>query len=586
MTTYRLPQIKALTALRILKPADPAARSGLLMTQILAGVTLAALMIPLNIGYAQVAGLSPIVGLYAAIAPMIAFAIFSTSRNFIAGPDAPIVALIGSALLMFAFPNDPRYQELALGLAFLSAIFLLVFWFFRLGFLANFLSRAVLIGFISGLGIEILTSQVQKIMGIHVEAERWLGEVWLIIRSIPLANIYSVLIGVGTIVLIRLLKRYAPKIPGALVALILGTLIVSWLGLDQLGVSVLGEIPAGLPSFHLPQIGWNDYLSMIPIALAVVGITMAEGLLLDRKYANKYGDKADPDMDLFALGAANLAAGLTGSLVVGSSASRTAAMDNAGMRTQIPSLVGAIVVAFVLLFLTDLLALVPNALLAGIVANAVLALVEVSELRELRRQRRTEFWIALVCLAAVLAIGPLPAVIIAFLLSAVEVVRRAASPHTSLLRLRPDGSGYYAGGDGADPMAVPGLLLYRFGAELFFGNATAFQEEVKQIAENAGQKVNWFVLDAEAISDIDTTGAEALEHVTEYLAKRDITIALTRASEPVPELLGRYELLDKIGADRLYATNRQAVEAYCRENGQVNAPDKRNGEGLTYGQPV
>ena len=563
---HDLPKLEALTALRGVKPAD-------LGVQILAGVTLAALMIPLNIGYAQVAGLPVVVGLYAAILPMIFFGLFSTSRNFIAGPDAPIVALIGSALLFFAATDDPRYLELAYGLALLTGVLLILFWFFRLGFLANFLSKAVLVGFISGLGIEVLTSQVQKIMGIHVEADRWLVEVWDMIRSIPQANIYNVIIGVGAIVLIRLLKRRAPKIPGALAALILATLLVAGLGLDQLGVSLLGEIPTGLPSFHLPQIGLADYVNLIPIALAVVGITMAEGLLLVRKYAGKYDDKVDSNMELFALGAANLATGLTGGLVVGSSASRTAAMDSAGMRSQIPSLVGAVVVALVLMFLTGWLALIPNAVLAGIVANAVLALVDVDGLRALYRQRRSEFWIAGVCLVSVLALGPLPAVVIAFLLSTIDVVRRAANPQTSVMVPLPDGHGYYPSQDLANTMTIPGLILFRFGAELFFANANTFQEHAKYAVENASATVKWFVLDAEAVSDIDTTGAEALEQVLAYLEQRGITFALARAGPPIPQLLERYQLTEKISQERCYASNREAVQAFLHETGQDQPDD-------------
>jgi len=346
-------------------------------------------------------------------------------------------------------------------------------------------------------------------------------------------------------------------------------LVVALFGLDQRGVSVLGEIPTGLPSFHVPQIGLSDYLSLIPIALAVVGIIMSEGLLVAREYASKYGDPLDSDMELFAFGAANLATGLTGGLVIAASSSRTAAMDSAGMRSQIPSISGAVVVGIVLLFLTDLLALVPNAVLGGIVANAVLALIEVGELAVIYRLRRSEFWIAVVCMASVLALGPLLAVIIAFLLSAVDVVRRAASPHTSVMRPLPDGRGYYPSRDMGGPMTTPGLILFRFGAELFFANANFFQERVKQAVENAGGTVKWFVLDAEAMHDIDTTGAEALEQIIAYLEKRGITFALTREQPPFRQLLERYGLVDRIGEGRRYVTNRDAVAAFLHEAGQT-----------------
>ncbi|MBI5839198.1 MAG: SulP family inorganic anion transporter [Chloroflexi bacterium] len=557
-----LPKIKMLAALHDLRAAG-------LLSQISAGITLAALMIPLNIGYAQVAGLPPVVGLYACLAPMIFFGLFSASRNLVAGGDAAVTALMASLLVTLAPVQDPRYVELAYALALLTAAILFTFWFFRLGRLADFLSKAVLLGLVSGLGLEVLTGQVQKILGIHVEANGWLAEVWEMVQSIPTANIYSLALGAGAIVVIRLLSRYAPKIPGALVALILATAAVPVFSLEQRGVKVLGQIPAGLPSLHLPQVGWVDYLNLFPGALAIAAITMAEGLLLVRKYATKYRDEIDPDQELFALGMANLATGLSGGFVVGASASRTAAMDGAGMRSQIPGIVGAVVVGIVLLFLTDLLAIVPIAVLAGIVANSVLGLIEVHGLGELRRLRRTEFRIAVVCLACVLALGPLEAVIIAFLLSTIEVVRRAANPHMSAMRLLPGGDAYIPCSDLADAMPVPGLILFRFGAQLFFANANTFQEGVRQVVA-CNAPARWFVLDAEAVSDIDTTGAEALAHTIEDLEQRGITFALTRAEAPVPELLERYGLLDKIGKDGLFATNRLAVEAYCQATGQAN----------------
>ena len=560
---FNLPKIKMLAALHDLRAAG-------LSSQITAGITLATLMIPLNIGYAQMIGLPPAVGLYACLAPMIFFALFSASRNLVAGGDAAVTALMGSLLITLAPIGDPRYVELAYALALITAVILFAFWLFRLGRLADFLSKAVLLGLVSGLGLEVLTSQMQKIMGIHVEANEWLSEVWEMVRHVPAANLYSVALGVGSIVLIRLLSRYAPKTPGALVALVLATGMVPIFGLGQNGVKVLGQVPAGLASFHIPQVGLMDYINLFPGALAIAGITMAEGLLLVRKYATKYRDEIDADQELFALGMANLATGLTGGFVVGASASRTAAMDSAGMRSQIPGIVGAVVVGIVLLFLTDLLAIVPIAVLAGIVANSALGLIEVHGLQEIRRLRRTEFQIAVTCLICVLALGPLEAVIIAFLLSTIDVVRRAANPQMSVMRLLPGGSAYAPCSDFTNAMPVPGLILFRFGAQLFFANANTFHEGVKQIIA-CNTPTRWFVLDAEAVSDMDTTGAEAMAHTIEDLKNRGITFALARAVTPLPELLKRYGLLEKIGKDRFYATNRAAVEAYCRETGQLNA---------------
>ena len=351
--------------------------------------------------------------------------------------------------------------QYAAALAVTCGLLFLVFWYFRLAFLANFLSRAVLVGFISGLGIEVFTSQVRKILGASIrgvsqvedvasqikdtvansiETEGYFVELLTLLKSIPHANLYSVAIGVGTLIAVRLLKRYLPKLPGALIALILATTAVATFNLKAHGVSVLGEIPSGFPSLSWPAVPAGDYLRIFPGAMAVVAITLCEGLLLVRQYSRKHGYKADGDQVLFAYGIANLSAGVSGSLVTGNSASRSAAMESCGSRSQLPSVIAAGAIALAMLFFTDLLAYLPNAALAGIVANSVLSLIEVGELRQLYRLRRSEFWIAAACLLSVLALGPLRAVVFAFLLTTIDVVRRASTPGTWVLRESPDGS--------------------------------------------------------------------------------------------------------------------------------------------------
>ena len=542
-----------------------------LPTEILAGVTLAALMIPLNIGYAQVAGLPATVGLYSAILPMVAFAIFCTSRQVVASPDAAIAALLGSTLVGLAAPDDPRYIQLAYAVALLCAIIFFLFSFFKLGFLANFLSKAVLAGFITGLGIEVLTSQVKKIMGISVEVdewfwfEGWFREVFQIISKVGEANLYTVAIGVGSIVIIRLLKRFAPRIPGALVALVMMTVLVAALQLEQKGVKVLGQIPAGLPTLTIPQVTLGDFGKLLPAALALCGITLAEGLLLGRSYAQKRGYSIDSDQEMFAFGASNLASGLTGGFAVGSSASRTAAMDSNGARSQIPSLVGAIVVALVLLFFTNQLAMLPNAALAGIVANAVLGLIEVDELKQLYRLRRSEFWIAIACLLSVLVLGPLKAVAIAFLLSMIDLLARASKPPTAVLAGVPGKDRFVTATRYPEAAPTPGLLIYRFSAPLIFANAEFFKEQIADLVETTTPPVQWFVLDAEAITDIDVTGAEALEQAIESLEHHRVAFAMTRVSQPVQQLLSTYALMPHpIGREDIYDTNRQVTQAFLQ----------------------
>jgi len=532
--------------------------------EILAGVTLAALMIPLNIGYAQVAGLSPTTGLYAAILPMVAYAIFCTSRQVVASPDAAIAALLGASLVGLATPGDPRYGQLALAATLLCALIFALFWYFKLGFLANFLSKAVLAGFISGLGLEVLVSQVKKIMGLAVEAEGWFREVFELIIRVFESNPYTVAIGLGTIVIIRLLKRFAPRIPGALVALVLMTILVAGFQLDQRGVSVLGQIPAGLPSLTIPQVTLADFGQLLPAALAMCGITLAEGLLLARSFAQRGGYPINADQEMLAYGAANLAAGLTGGLPIGSSASRTAAMESNGSFSQIPALVGAIIVALVLVFFTQQLALLPSAALAGIVANAVLKLIEIEELKELFRVRRSEFWIAIACLVSVLVLGPLRAVVIAFLLSMIDLLRRAAHPPTAVLAAAPGHDRFVVATRHPEATPTPGLLIYRFSAPLIFANAEFFTQQIADLVETAEPPVQWLVLDAEAITDIDVTGAEALEQTIERLEQLNIGFAMTRVSQPLRHWLKTYNLLSKMGINHIYDSNREVTEAFLQ----------------------
>ncbi len=556
--------------------------------EVSAGITLAALMIPLNIGYAQVAGLPPVAGLYAAIIPLAVFALFTSSRHLVTSPDASMAGLVGAALVAFAAPGDPLRLQYALALAVVIGVVFFVFWLFRLAFLANFLSRAVMAGFITGLGIEVFTNQVRKILaaphvadasGVLAAAERlkeamassvstegFFVELVALFDSIPRANLWSVAIGVSAFLIVRLMKRYTPKIPGALVALTLLTVLVAYFDLAAKGVGVLGAMPSGPPTLTLPGIPAADYLRLLPSALAIVAILLCEGLLVVRSYSSKYGYKVDGDQMLFAYGAANIAAGFTGSLVTGNSPSRSAAMDASGAKSQLPSLVAAGTIAIVMLFFTDVLAYLPNAALAGIVANAVLSLIEVHELRELWRMRRSDFWIAAACLLSVLALGPLRAVMIAFLLSLVDVIRRASRPETSALLEAPDGSHFLPAGAGDAPSSS-GLVVYRFGAPLYFANATLFLDEVEQLVIGATTPVRWFVLDAEAMVDIDTTGAEVLRQAITLLAGRGITFAVSRADRSFRSWLEKYDLMELIDQKHFYPTNRHAAAAYRGDRG-------------------
>jgi high affinity sulfate transporter 1 len=579
--SHKLQWPKPFAGLRGIKAAD-------LPRENAAGITLAAMIIPLNIGYAQVAGLPPTAGLYAGIIPLVFFAIFTSSRQVVASPDAPIAALLAASLVAFAPVGDPLRLQYALAISLLAGLIFFVFWVFRLAFLANFLSRAVLAGFITGLGIEVLTNQIRRALGVsHGEGQLsgaaglamqahealatsipttgYFAEVVALIESIPHANWYSLAIGAGTFAIVRLMKRYTPKIPGPLVALIAMTVLVAVLDLHEKGISVLGTIPSGLPTLTVPSVPLTDYVRLFPSALAVVGITLAEALLLVRAYDRKHGVKSDGGQVLFAFGVANVAGAFSGSLVTGPSASRSAAMDDSGVGGQVPSLVAAGTIALVIVFFTDALATLPVAALAGIVASAVLKLVEVGELKQFWHLRRSEFWVAAVCVISVLALGPLQAVVIAFLLATIDLLRRASRPGTWVLRETPDGSHFLP--EKADSAAATsGFVVYRFGAPLYFANASLLEEDVEKLVTQAAIPVKWFVLDVEAMVDIDTSGAEVLHQALSGLVDRGVTVAISRANPELLDLLKRYHLLESIDDEHIFPTNRHAIVAYRQKH--------------------
>jgi high affinity sulfate transporter 1 len=555
----RLPRPSALSAIRGIPGVS-------LPQEIVAGITLAALMIPLNIGYAEVAGLPPVVGLYAAILPSIVFGLLASSRHLVASPDAAIAAMFVGLLSGLAAPSDPRYLDFVLATTVLCGLVFAAFWAFRLSFLANFLSGAVLVGFITALGLEVLVSQIQKILAVSVESDTFVGEVWGTITAIPDANGWSVAIGVGTIAVIVGLKRFAPKLPGALIGLVAATVVVALFGLDEKGVAVVGSVPSGLPSLALPEVSLSELVTLLPVALALCAATMAEAPLLARSYAEKRKEPFDPDQDFLAFGAANAAAGISGAFALGSSASRTAAMDSMGSKTQLPSVVAGVVVAIVLLFFTDLLALLPSAALAGIVAFAVLGLIDVRGLLRLWRLRRSELAVAVVAIGAVLGLGVLQGVIVAFLLSILDLLWRAASPPSAVLVPASDGSAY-----DVPPVPVrataPGVVVFRFAAPLYFANAPRFRAVVDAVITGADPPVRVFVLDAAAIGDIDTTGADALREVLERLREAGAVTGIARCQPQTEVLLRAYGLLEVLGADRLFETDREAVAALTAATG-------------------
>jgi SulP family sulfate permease len=534
---------------------------GSLITEIFAGVTLAALSLPLNIGYAEAAGLPVIVGINAAILPAIAFALFSGSRQLVTGPDATIAALLAGVIPSVAAESGALPEELALGVAMLTGAVLILLWLVKAGSMVRFISKSVLVGFLAGLGIEILTSQVEKILNISVDTGEWLTDVGEIVTNIPDASFASVVVGVSTIVLLRLTKRYAPKLPGPLIALVLVGGVVYLAEPD--GVSVLGEIPSGLPDLSFPTLDFWTWLDLFGTAVAIAVLTIAEGLLVASAAARRHDDELEVNGELASMGIANVAAAVTSGMPIGASASRSAAVEGAGSRSQAPALVSAVIVMVVALYFTDVVAEIPSAALAGLVANAVVSVIDVRAFREFARVRRSEFLIALGCTAGVLVLGPIGGLVLSMVATMVDMVRRiAGSPWVTLEP--PEGDWEmerFAAVAGPDtpPSDLEEVSFVRLTGPLFFANADTLRERVEGAA---AAPVRWVLLDFESVTDVDPTASEALADSVAMLHDRGQVLGIARASGAVTQLLEQYGITASIGEDHLYPTNRAALSAF------------------------
>ena len=529
-----------------------------------AGVTLLAIAVPLNIGYAQIAGLPPTAGLYALVLPGIAFALLASSRQLVASPDAAAAALVASSIGGLAVAGSDDYLTMALAQALIGGAIFLVCAFFKLGFLANFLSEPILIGFVGGLALDILVSQVAKMLGVSIDSgAEFTTKVGQLVAGLGTTNPWSLALAAAAVVVLMGGRAIARRVPWALVVLVVGTLTVVLAGLEDRGVKVLGPVDAGAPQLVWPALSWGQWAALVPSAAALTLVAMAEGLLVSRKYGQKRGYSTNPDRDLFGFGIANLASGITGGFTVGSSTSRTAATDQLGSRTQVPTLVAAVGTLLLLVFGTGLLEHIPSPAIGAIVAVAVLPLLGFVELAELWRLRRFEFGVGAVCFLGTLLLGPIVGIVLAFVLSLVNLALRASRPPVDLLSRNdvPDGSLLPL--DPGTYLTAPGVVVVRFAAPLFFANAAVFDDAVRK-AVTGGKALGLtdLVLDCEAITDIDVTGAKTFREVTAWLAEQQVTLHLSRVR---PDLLAVLQRFDLRGDLEIHGTNRQALAALARD---------------------
>lgn len=526
--------------------------------ELLAGVTLLAIAVPLNIGYAQIAGLPPTAGLYALIVPAIIFVAVTSSRHVVASPDAAAAALVASSVGGLAVAGSDHYLVMAMAQAIISGIAFVVMAVFRLGFLANFLSAPILVGFVAGLALDILVSQIAKMLGVPIASgSEFIEKLVQLAEGLLETNVWALGISVGSLVILLVGRRWLRVFPWALVVIVVSTAVVSVTGADQSGVDVLGEVAGGLPSLTWPILDWATWVALVPSALALTLVTVAEGLLLSRSYGERHRYRTDPNRDLLAFGLTNIAAGASGSFAIGSSTSRSAAMEQAGARSQLPAIVTAVGTVLLLLFGTSALALIPSPAIGAVVAVAILPLLGIRELTRLWRIERGEFLVAAVCFAVTLLVGTIAGIAVAFVLALINVARRAAAAPVDVLAATEAGGAIL---DTAEPgtTTAPGVLILRLAAPLFFANAASFVGAVKTSVEAADTPVHHVAIDLESVTDVDVTAAEAVTGLREWLAEQDIRLAFSRPRE---HLLPRLRRLGIITDEPVFSTNREAADA-------------------------
>jgi high affinity sulfate transporter 1 len=544
-------------------------RRAWLASDLMAGLVLTALLVPVGMGYAQAAGLPPITGLYATIVPLVAYAVFGPSRVMVLGPDSSLAAVIAAVILPLGGDDPGTAVALAGALAVLTGLIILVAGMARLGFVTELLSRPVQLGYLCGIAVTILVGQLPRLCGFSIEGRGLLTEIRDFVQGVADGRVNRAALAVGLtgIVVILLLKRFWRAVPAVAVAVVVGIAAVAAFDLDKEGVKVIGVLPEGLPTFAFPAVDLADLGALFSGALGIALVAVADTTVLSQSLAAQRGETVDPNQELRALGAANLAAGFFQGFAISSSASRTPVAVSAGARSQLTPLVGAVSIALLLLSAPGLLRDLPLPMLAAIVITAAIGLIEAGEARRLYRVRRSEFVLWLAAFGGVALLGVLVGIFVAILLSLGDFVRRAWRPHDAVLGREDDLKGYHDIDRHPAARQVPGLLLYRFDAPLFFANAGYFRRRVRRLVGDAANPVRWVVVAAEPITDVDTTAAGILRDLLSELRQEGVTLAFAELKGPVKDRLHRYGLFDAVGPDRFFPTIGTAVDAYVEATG-------------------
>jgi SulP family sulfate permease len=527
---------------------------------VLAGITVAALALPSAMAYAELAGLSPVNGLYALLLPTVVYVLLGTSRQLVVGPEGSISALVAAAVLPLAVAGSAEAVELAGALAILVGACFLVARVLRLGWIADYFSRPVLIGYLHGVAVVLVVSQLGKLFGVDIDATNPLPQLGEFVRELGDASGVTLAVGVAALAVLLPLRFVAPRFPAALLVVAGSILLSWWLGLDEHGVAVVGDLPSGLPNVEVPYPGIADLFRLAPAAVGIFLVTFADEILTARSFAGKHDQHVQAPQEMLAMGTASMAAGFTQGMPIGASGSRTAVSDSMGVRTQLAGLASVGAIVLILFFLTDAIAYLPKAVLGAVIVAAAIGLVDPQAWRALWATDRVEVTIAAVTTAGVVAVGVLEALVFAVLLSIVDVVRRSARPHDAVLGWV-EGLGRY--GDVAlHPSArvTPGVVVYRLDDRLFFANAGYVKGRVLEAVRGAPTSTHSVIFDAEAMTHVDATGLAALDELRDALRKEGVTFAVARAKSPLRRRLDEAGLTARIGEESFYPTVRAAVE--------------------------
>jgi SulP family sulfate permease len=537
------------------------------MRDVLAGFTLAAMNVPQVLGYTKIAGMPVVTGLYTLLLPVVAFAALGSSRYLVVAADSATAAILAGGLSRMAPAAGPHYLALAGMVALLTAGFLLLARLMKLGFIADFLSQTVLIGFLTGVGIQVGIAVLGEMLGVPVDTHKTLQQLAQVVGSLPQAHTLTICISAAVAGVVLVFGRLAPRLPGALFA-VAGTIAASAaFDFAGHGVNVIGPVAGGLPRIRLPTATWREVLALLPVAASCFVMIVAQSAATARAYALRHQEALDENADLGGLSAANVAAAFSGTFVVNGSPTQTAMVERAGGRSQLAHLTTAGVVAIVLLFLTGPLHYLPRCALGAIVFTIALGLVDLRNLRDMRRESPGEFRLAVGTAAVVVAIGVGQGIVLAMGLSLLRHVRHSYRPHTAVLV--EDGAGHWRPTPAVPgAQSEPGLLIFQFGADLFYANASRFAEDVRRLVGGAPTPVRWLVVDAGAITSVDYSAARIVRALLDDLSRGGVAVLLVHAEASLLADLQRHHLRDVIGTDRVVESLREALAVVSGARGK------------------